>query len=117
MFEYKSKQLATHVFPINKNLLIIEPDTIKMISKNELVWELNHKFNIHHVVADKDQLIIADNRNLTLRVVNLNEGTLIQSIPISKESDRQTFLDLSVNQSKILLYLAMDLQLHIRLLI
>ena len=102
LFEYKSKQLATHVFPINKNLLIIEPDTIKIISKNELVWELNHKFNIHHVVADKDQLIIADNRNLTLRVVNLNEGTLIQSIPISKESDRQTFLDLSVNQSKIL---------------
>ena len=104
-FEYEGDQHATKVFSLNDHLVIIGPQNIKLLKGNEAVWSLAHEFDIYDVVADKDQLVIADKHNMALRVIDLNQGRIINEITATGNA-RLEFKDMAINQSKALVILA-----------
>jgi hypothetical protein len=102
MFEYNSKQYSTEVVLINDNLLVIESKDIKLINQKQSLWELPHNYEVHGIAADNDVLIIADNNGLKLHFIDLNNGQLIESVEITKQSNQDKFRDFLINQSKVL---------------
>ena len=102
IFTHERRDHALNVFSINDHLLIVTPKTIQLLNQDHVVWTFNHSFNIDGVVADQDQLIIANRTDSKLTVLDLNTGTPTHAFTPNANASH-TFKDIAINQSKILL--------------
>ncbi|RAP24619.1 hypothetical protein DID73_01425 [Candidatus Marinamargulisbacteria bacterium SCGC AG-343-K17] len=102
--QYEGPERALKVFLVNQNMVVVDPQNIKLLKESGKGWLLEHRFNIHDIVADKDRMVVADNNDVTLKVIDLNKGEILTELN-STSNTKQVFRDLAINQSKLLVIL------------
>ena len=99
--QYEGSERALRAFLVNQNMVVVDSKSIKLLKENSKGWTLEHRFNIHDIVADKDRMVVADNSDVTLKVVDLNKGEIVAQLS-STGNMKQSFRDIAINQSKLL---------------
>ncbi len=97
---YEDNQKASQVFFVNDHLVAILDQEIKLFKENNIIWSFRHNYDIDNVVALKDRLIIADNKDSFVRVLDLNKGELLNEVKIGL-TPYEKFNDMAISNGKL----------------
>ena len=105
-FLYVDSVPALDVFIVNDYIASIESDRLRFFSptNTNTVWSYDYAFKDVDYIVNLENLIIADKKNNTLLMFNINTGELISSlnlIDISPNLDGN-IIDFAMNQGKLL---------------
>ena len=82
----EDRPTAIDAFALNDHFIVVNSNELKLISKSNSIWSFEYQFNQIEMVANLEQLIIADKNKNKLLFFDLNKGELKAQVDINQIS-------------------------------
>ena len=101
----EDRPTAIDAFALNDHFIVVNSNELKLMSKSNSIWSFEYQFNQIEMVANLEQLIIADKNKNKLLFFDLNKGELKAQVDINQISSNLEgrIIDVVLNQGKLLI--------------
>ena len=100
----EDRPTAIDAFALNDHFIVVNSNELKLISKSNSIWSFEYQFNQIEMVANLEQLIIADKNKNKLLFFDLNKGELKAQVDINQISSNLEgrIIDVVLNQKLLI---------------